>query len=93
MTLVACLGIVQFTIFGANLIVSPGALWMILAFREGERPDVPAFFWPPLALAAWTLVELRVLDRPDRELHAVATAPAVPDRAGDRAIAARASAP
>jgi lipid-A-disaccharide synthase-like uncharacterized protein len=55
-TLVACLGIVQFTIFGANLIVIPGVLWLILALREGRRPDVPAFFWPLVALAGWTLL-------------------------------------
>ena len=56
LTLVACLGIVQFTIFGANLIVIPGLLWLALAVHEGRRPDVPAFFWPLLALAGWTLV-------------------------------------
>ena len=55
-TLVACLGIVQFTIFGANLIVIPGVLWLILALREGRRPDVPAFFWPLVVLAGWTLL-------------------------------------
>jgi O-antigen ligase len=55
-TLVACLGIVQFTIFGANLIVIPGVLWLIVAIREGRRPDVPAFFWPLLVLAGWTLL-------------------------------------
>jgi putative inorganic carbon (HCO3(-)) transporter len=55
-TLVACLGIVQFTIFGANLVVVPGVLWLILALREGRRPDVPAFFWPLVVLAGWTLL-------------------------------------
>jgi putative inorganic carbon (HCO3(-)) transporter len=41
---------------GADLLVVPGVLWIILAVREGRRPDVPAFFWPLMALAAWTLV-------------------------------------
>jgi O-antigen ligase len=55
-TLAACLGIVLFTIFGANLIVVPGVLWLVIALRERRRPDVPSFFLPLLALAAWTLV-------------------------------------
>src|SRR6476620_6461465 len=55
-TLAACLGIVLFTIFGANLIVVPGVLWLVIALRERRRPDVPSFFVPLLALAAWTLV-------------------------------------
>jgi O-antigen ligase len=65
---VACLGIVQFTIFGANLIVVPGLLWLALAIHEarkdggsglqarGSRVNIPAFFWPLVVLAAWTLV-------------------------------------
>src|SRR4030095_16350634 len=48
--------IVLFTIFGANLIVVPGVLWLVIALRERRRPDVPSFFLPLLALAAWTLV-------------------------------------
>jgi O-antigen ligase len=55
-TLVACIGVVQFSIFGANLIVVPGLLWLALAVHERRRPDVPAFFWPLAALAGWTLV-------------------------------------
>ena len=54
-TLAACLGIVQFTIFGADLLIIPGILWIVLALREGRRPDVPAFFVPLLVLAALTL--------------------------------------
>ncbi len=54
--LVACMGVVQFTIFGANLIVVPGLLWLALAVHEARRPDVPAFFWPLVALAGWTLL-------------------------------------
>jgi O-antigen ligase len=53
--LAACLGIVQFTIFGANLIVIPGIAWLILAVRE-RRFEVPAFFWPLVALAVVTFV-------------------------------------
>jgi O-antigen ligase len=55
-TLAACLGVVQFTIFGANLLVIPGLLWLVLAVREGRRPDVPPFFVPLLVLAGVTLV-------------------------------------
>jgi len=56
LTLTACLGIVLFTIFGANLLVIPGVLWLVIAIREGRRPDVPSFFVPLMVLAAWTLV-------------------------------------
>jgi O-antigen ligase len=56
LTLTACLGIVLFTIFGANLLVIPGLLWLVIAIREGRRPDVPPFFVPLMVLAAWTLV-------------------------------------
>jgi putative inorganic carbon (HCO3(-)) transporter len=54
--LMACLGIGTFTIWGANLVAAAGILWAILAWREGRRPDVPAFFWPLVAFAAWTLL-------------------------------------
>jgi len=54
--LAACLGIVQFTIFGANLVVVPGVLWLVLVLRERRWPDVPSFFIPLLVLAGWTLV-------------------------------------
>jgi hypothetical protein len=55
-SLAICLGIVQFTIFGADLLVIPGLLWLVLVFREGRRPDVPAFFLPLVVLAGLTLV-------------------------------------
>jgi O-antigen ligase len=56
LSLIACLGIGTFSIWGANLVALPGILWLILTFRERRRPDVPPFFWPLAALAAWTLV-------------------------------------
>ena len=31
-------------------------LWLTLIVRRRERVDVPAFFWPLLAYAAWTMV-------------------------------------
>jgi O-antigen ligase len=55
-TLVGCLGLGTFTIFGANLLVIPGVLWLILVFRGQRRVCVPPFFWPLLALAIWTLI-------------------------------------
>jgi O-antigen ligase len=55
-TLTACLGLILFTIFGANLLVIPGVLWLVIAIREGRRPDVPSFFVPLMVLAGWTLV-------------------------------------
>ena len=54
-TLVVCLALSTFTIHGANLLALAGIFWLILAFRE-RRFDVPAFFWPLVALAAWTLI-------------------------------------
>jgi putative inorganic carbon (HCO3(-)) transporter len=54
--LMACLGIGTFKIWGANLVAAAGILWAIVAWREGRRPDVPPFFWPLLAFAAWTLL-------------------------------------
>lgn len=55
--LAACLGLIQLTIFGAEILLDvAGVLWLVLALRERRRPDVPAFFVPLVALAAWTLV-------------------------------------
>jgi O-antigen ligase len=39
------------TLFGISAI-----LWLILALRDGRRPDVPLFFVPLLAYAAFTLM-------------------------------------
>ena len=40
-------------------------LWLTLIVRRRERVDVPAFFWPLLAYAAWTMVSaVRSVDPP-----------------------------
>ena len=55
-----CLGVVQ---IGVKLIIAQGLLfsaaaivWLIVAIRDGKRPETPAFFLPLLAFAAMTLV-------------------------------------
>ena len=53
-----CLGVVQFTLFYAQSVLFSAAaiVWLIVAIRDGTRPDTPAFFLPLLAFAAITLV-------------------------------------
>ena len=47
----------QMSIAAANILLALTAiLWITLLVRERERVQVPAFFWPLLAYAAWTLV-------------------------------------
>ena len=55
-TLVACFALDLFKIYGADLLPLAGIFWLIVAFRERKRPEVPAFFWPLAALAVWTLI-------------------------------------
>jgi O-antigen ligase len=55
--LAGCLGLIQLTIVGAEILLDvAGLLWLVLAIRDRRPPAVPAFFWPLVALAAWTLV-------------------------------------
>jgi O-antigen ligase len=55
--LAGCLGLIQLTIFGAEILFDiAGILWLVIVFTEREPPKVPAFFWPLVALALWTLV-------------------------------------
>ncbi len=55
--LAGCLGLIQLSIAGAEILLDvAGLLWLVVAFSESRRPDVPRFFWPLMALAAWTLV-------------------------------------
>ena len=56
-TLAGSLAAVQLTLAVAETLFGISALlWLVLAIRDRRRPDVPAFFMPLLALAAWTLV-------------------------------------
>lgn len=52
-----CLGVVQFAIAYAQMTFAAAALvWLVVAVREGKRPDVPPFFLPLMVYAALTLV-------------------------------------
>ena len=55
-TLVACFAIDLFKIYGADLLPLAAIFWLIVAFREKRPLDVPAFFWPLVVLAGWTLL-------------------------------------
>ena len=47
----------QVSIAAANVLLGVTTiLWLTLVFRRRERVDVPAFFWPLLAYAGWTVV-------------------------------------
>ncbi|MFI5177616.1 MAG: O-antigen ligase family protein [Vicinamibacterales bacterium] len=55
--LAGCLGLIQLTIVGAEILLDiAGLLWLFLAIRDRRPPAVPPFFWPLVAVAAWTLV-------------------------------------
>ena len=47
----------QVSIAAANVLLGLTAiLWLTIVFTRRERVEVPAFFWPLLAYAAWTVV-------------------------------------
>ena len=54
----ACLGVVQFSIFLAQSVLFSAAaiIWLIVAIRDGKRPDTPPFFLPLVVYAGLTLV-------------------------------------
>lgn len=55
--LAGCLGLIQLSIAAAEILLDiAGILWLVIVFTERKPPKVPPFFWPLLALAAWTLV-------------------------------------
>ncbi len=55
--LAGCLGLIQLSIAGAEILLDISAIaWLIVAFNERRRQDVPGFFWPLVVLAAATLV-------------------------------------
>jgi O-antigen ligase len=74
-TLTASLALVQLSVAAAETLFGVSALlWLVLVLRDRRVPDVPPFFLPLLALAAWTLVstllspEPRVGLREDKQL-------------------------
>lgn len=54
--LAASLGLIQLNIRAEALFGIAALLWLVIALREKQRPDVPGFFLPLLVLAAWTFV-------------------------------------
>jgi O-antigen ligase len=54
--LAGALGLIQLNIRAEALFGIAALLWLIIALRERQRPDVPGFFLPLLVLAVWTLV-------------------------------------
>jgi putative inorganic carbon (HCO3(-)) transporter len=58
------LGVIQLTIFGWFPLLVAGVLWFLLLKQDGFRWAVPAFFWPLVALAAWTLVSCAFSSEP-----------------------------
>ena len=57
LALAGCLGLIQLTIFGAEILLDiAGILWLVVIITERRRLNVPAFFWPLVGLALWTLV-------------------------------------
>ncbi len=62
--LAAGLGVIQLTIFGWAPLLVAGVLWFLLLKRDGFRATVPSFFWPLMALAAWTFVSCAFSSEP-----------------------------
>ena len=59
----------QVSIAAANVLLALTALlWLTLVFTRRERVDVPAFFWPLLAYAGWTVVSAIVSVEPQISL-------------------------
>lgn len=55
--LLAFVAALQVSIAASQILLTlTGILWLTLIVRRHERVDVPAFFWPLLAYAGWTLV-------------------------------------
>ena len=55
--LLAFVAALQMSIAAAQVLLAlAGLLWLALVISRRERIDVPAFFWPLAAYAAWTLV-------------------------------------
>lgn len=64
-TFTASLAVVQLNLAAAQVLFGVSAiLWLVLAIRDGRRPDVPSFFLPLLLYAAWTLVSTAVSPNP-----------------------------
>ncbi len=61
-----CLGVVQFSLFVAQsvLFLAAAILWVIVASRDGGRPETPAFFLPLVIYAALTLASAAFSSNP-----------------------------
>ncbi len=61
-----CLGVVQFSLFVAqSLLFSAAAVvWLVVASRDGKRPETPAFFLPLLVYAGLTLLSAAFSSNP-----------------------------
>jgi O-antigen ligase len=67
--LAACLGLIQLNIITAEACFDIAAIaWVVLAISDRGRPDVPTFFVPLLALAAWTIVSAALSSEPAASL-------------------------
>ena len=61
----ACLGIVQLSLLVAQALFTIAAvLWLVVAIKDGRRPDVPRFFLPLVVYAVATLVSSAVSTDP-----------------------------
>jgi O-antigen ligase len=62
-----CLGVVQFSIFGAQTAFAAAAVvWLAVAIQERKRPDAPAFFLPLVIYAALTLASAAMSSNPQK---------------------------
>jgi len=61
----ACLGVVQLSLLVAQALFTIAAvLWLVVAVKDGRRPDVPRFFLPLVVYALVTLVSSAVSTNP-----------------------------
>ena len=61
-----CLGLVQINLLAAQGVLFSAAaiVWLVVAVRDGRRPQTPAFFLPLLVYAALTLVSAAFSSNP-----------------------------
>jgi O-antigen ligase len=61
-----CLGVVQFNLLLAQSVLFSAAavIWLVVASRDGQRPETPAFFLPLLIYAGLTLVSAAFSSNP-----------------------------
>lgn len=65
----ACLGVAQLSLLVAQTLFTIAAiLWLIVALRDGRRPDAPPFFLPLVVYAVLTLVSSAFSPNPLKSL-------------------------